>query len=60
VVAPGQSGVPPAAGAPSPHHADQVGLLLEFEYKPMRFSASDVEGHARSVERLSYSAAGIR
>jgi penicillin amidase len=60
VVPPGQSGVPPAPGAPSPHFADQVGLLLDFEYKPMRFSAPDVEGHAGSVERLSYSAASSR
>ena len=60
VVAPGQSGVPPAPGAPSPHFADQIGLLLEFEYKPMRFSAPDVEGHTESVERLSYSPAGSR
>jgi penicillin amidase len=60
VVPPGQSGVPPAPGAPSPHFADQVDLLLDFEYKPMRFAAPDVEGHAESVERLSYPAAGPR
>jgi penicillin amidase len=54
VVAPGESGVPAAPGAPSPHFDDQVGLLLDFEYKPMRFSAPEVEAHAESVERLSY------
>ena len=37
-----------------------VGLLVDFEYKPMRFSAPDVEAHAESVERLSYPAAGAR
>jgi penicillin amidase len=60
VVSPGESGVAPAPGAPSPHFADQVGLLLDFEYKPMRFSAPDVEAHAESIERLSYPPASSR
>lgn len=54
VVAPGTSGIPPAPGAPSPHFADQVGLLLSYEYKPMRFYAADVRSAAESEERLSY------
>ena len=54
VVAPGTSGIPPAPGAPSPHFADQVGLLLNYEYKPMRFYPPDVRSFAESEERLSY------
>ena len=60
VVPPGQSGVPPALGEPSPHYADQVGLLLDFDYKPMRFTASDVAENAKSTERLTYSPAAGR
>lgn len=55
VVPPGQSGIPPAVGEPSPHFADQVNLLLDFKYKPMRFTASDVKAHAQSIEHLSHS-----
>ena len=54
VVAPGTSGIPPAPGAPSPHFADQVSLLLNYEYKPMRFYPPDVRSFAESEERLSY------
>jgi penicillin amidase len=54
VVAPGQSGIPPVPGAPSPHFADQIDLLLNFEYEPMRHSAAEVREGARSEERLSY------
>jgi penicillin amidase len=57
VVAPGTSGVPPAPGEPSPHFADQVGLLLRFEYKPMHFHEQDVEANAKSTERLTYAGA---
>ena len=55
VVAPGQSAIPPKVGAPSPHYADQIDLLINFEYKKMRFQPEDVEFAARSVEQLSYS-----
>lgn len=54
VVAPGSSGIPPAPGAPSPHFADQVELLVKYEYKPMRFYPADVRAYAESEERLSY------
>jgi len=54
VVAPGQSGIPPAPGAPSPHFGDQIDLLTSFEYKPMRLSAQDVRSNAKSEERLVY------
>jgi penicillin G amidase len=54
VVPPGQSGVPPAPGEPSPHFADQVKLFLDFDYKPMHFSEQDVQGNTKSTERLTY------
>ncbi|MBE3132629.1 MAG: penicillin acylase family protein, partial [Acidobacteria bacterium] len=55
VVAPGVSGIAPEPGKPSPHFADQIDLLLNFEYKPMRFLKKDVDAVATSTERLSYS-----
>jgi penicillin amidase len=57
VVAPGTSGIAPRPGAPSPHFADQVELLVLFEYKPMRFHAADVRSAAESETRLSYAPA---
>jgi penicillin amidase len=54
VVSPGQSGIPPAPGEPSPHFADQVELLLDFDYKPMHFSEQDVQPNTKSTERLTY------
>jgi penicillin amidase len=56
VVPPGQSGVPPAPGEPSPHFADQVKLFLDFDYKPMHFAAADVQANAKSTETLTYAA----
>jgi penicillin amidase len=58
VVAPGTSGVPPAPGEPSPHFADQVGLLVDFDYKPMHFSEQEVQANTKSTEQLTYGAAG--
>jgi penicillin amidase len=60
VVAPGQSGIPPTPDTPSPHFADQVDLLLNYEYKPMRFYPEDVRSGARSEERLTYGQAPLR
>jgi penicillin amidase len=60
VVPPGQSGVPPAPGRPSPHFADQVDLLLSFRYKPMHFDAADVAANAKSTERVTYTPAAAR
>jgi penicillin amidase len=54
VVAPGESGIPPTPDTPSPHYADQVDLLLGYEYKPMHFYPEDVKSGAKSEERLTY------
>ena len=59
VVAPGTSGVPPAPGEPSPHFADQVGLLIGFTYKPMHFSEQDVQANTTSTQRLRYTEPAI-
>jgi penicillin amidase len=37
VLPPGQSGFISAAGEPSPHFGDQIGLFDRFAYKPMNF-----------------------
>lgn len=60
VVAPGQSGIPPTPDTPSPHFSDQIDLLLDYEYKPMRFYPEDVKSGAQSEERLTYGQAPLR
>ncbi len=47
VVSPGQSGDPA-----SPHFADQLPLYANWQYKPMRITRSDLEGHITSTVRL--------
>jgi penicillin amidase len=57
IVPPGQSGVVPRVGHPSPHFADQADMFIKFEYKAMHFYPQDVEFSTRSVEKLQYAPA---
>jgi penicillin amidase len=49
VNAPGNSGFIRADGVKSPHFYDQVGMFIDFTYKPMLFTEEDVSGATGST-----------